>query len=64
MKNDNFEQSHSAKKFERGNPLGFSNIYYVLKYQKKLKGDPLVQSKTFRKKSHSAVNKSKLKTPR
>ena len=34
MKNDNFEQSHSAEKSERG--------------------DPLVQSKKFRKKSHSA----------
>ena len=36
MKNDNFEQSHSAEKSERGDPLGFSNIYYVPKYQKKL----------------------------
>ena len=34
MKNDNFEQSHSAEKSERGYPLGFSNIYYVPKYQK------------------------------
>ena len=34
MKNDNFEQSHSAEKSERGVPLGFSNIYYVPKYQK------------------------------
>ena len=34
MKNDNFEQSHSAEKSERGDPLGFSNIYYVPKYQK------------------------------
>ena len=33
MKNDNFEQSHSAEKSERGDPLGFSNIYYVPKYQ-------------------------------
>ena len=50
MKNDNFEQSHSAEKSERGDPLGFSNIYYVPKYQKNLRGDPLVQSKNFRKK--------------
>ena len=54
MKKDNFEQSHSAEKSERGDSLGFSNIYYVPKYLKKLKGDPLVQSKNFRKKSHSA----------
>ena len=33
MKIDYFEQSHSAEKCERG-PLGFSNIYYVLKCQK------------------------------
>ena len=50
MKNDIFEQSHSAEKSERGDPLGFSNIYYFPKHQKKLKEDPLVQSKTFRKK--------------
>ena len=54
MKNDNFEQSHSAKKSERGELLGFSNIYYVPKNQKKLRGDPLIQSKNFRKKSHCA----------
>ena len=57
MKNDNFEQSHTAKKSERGDRLAFSNIYYVPKYQKKLKGDSLVQSKNFRKKSHSAEKK-------
>ena len=34
MKNDNFEQSHSAEKSERGDPLAISNIYYILKYQK------------------------------
>ena len=50
MKNDNFEQSLSAEKSERGDLLGFSNMFYVPKYQKKLKGDPLVQSKNFRKK--------------
>ena len=49
MKNGTFERSHSAEKFERGDPLGFSNIYYVPKYQK-IEGDPLVQSKSFRKK--------------
>ena len=43
MKNDNFEQSHSAEKSEKGDPLGFSNIYYVPKYQK-----------IFEKKSQSA----------
>ena len=50
MKNENFEQSHSAAKSERGDTLGFSSIYYGPKYQKKLKGDPLVQSKNSRKK--------------
>ena len=39
MKNDNFEQSHSAEKSGRGGPLGFSNIYYVPIYQK-IEGGP------------------------
>ena len=50
MKNDNFEQSHSAKKSERGDPLRFSNIYYVPKYQKKLKVEPIGAIKKFSKK--------------
>ena len=49
MKNDNFEQSHSAEKTERGDALGFSNIYYVPKYQKKLKGGPFGTIKKFSK---------------
>ena len=53
MKNDNFEQSHSAEKSERGGLWDFqtSIMFQIIK---KLKGDPLVQSKNFRKKSHSA----------
>ena len=47
MKNDNFEQSHSAEKSERGDPMGFSNIYYVPKHQKKLKGGPCGSIKKF-----------------
>ena len=47
MKNDNFEQSHSAEKSERGDPLGFSNIYYVPKYQKKIEGGTLWYNQKF-----------------
>ena len=49
MKNDNFEQSHSAEKSERGDPLGFSNIHYVPKYQK-IEGGPFGTIKKFSKK--------------
>ena len=35
----NFEQSRSAEKSERGDPLGFSNIHWVAKDQKHLKGE-------------------------
>ena len=34
MKNDNFEQSHSAKKSKIGDPLGLLNVFYVTKYLK------------------------------
>ena len=34
MLNDSFEQSHSPEKSEKGDPLGFSIIYYVPKNQK------------------------------
>ena len=50
MKIDNFEQSHTAKKSERGDRLAFSNIYYVPKYQKKLKGGLFGTIKKFSKK--------------
>ena len=33
--NENFEESHSAKKSERRDPLGFFNIRSVAKYLKK-----------------------------
>ena len=33
-KNENFQQSHSAEKSERRDPLGFLNIRSVAKYQK------------------------------
>ena len=51
--NSNIAQYPQAKKCERGDPLGIFNIHFAAKYQKKLKGDPLVQSKSFRQKSHS-----------
>ena len=54
MKNDNFEKSHSAEKSERGDPLGFSNIYYVPKYQKIEGGTLWYNKKISKKKSHSA----------
>ena len=33
-KNENFQQSHSAEKSERTDPLGFFNIRSVAKFQK------------------------------
>ena len=60
MKNDNFEQSHSAEKSERGDPLGFSNIYYVPKYQK-IEGGPFGTIKKFSKKSLIVPKKIQVK---
>ena len=37
----------------KGGRVGFFNIHSVAKFQKKLKGVPMVQSKNFRRKSHS-----------
>ena len=42
--------SHSAEKCKRGDPLGFTNIYSVAKYQKTRKGDFFKTLKNFRKK--------------
>ena len=33
-KNENFEQSHTAKNSEKGGPFGIFNIRSVAKYQK------------------------------
>ena len=44
-------QSHSAEKCKSGDPLGFFDIHYVVKYRNKRRGDLLAESK---KKSHSA----------
>ena len=41
--------SHSAKKYKRGDPLDFINIYSVAKYQKTPKGDSFETLKNFRK---------------
>ena len=61
MKNDNFEQSQSAEKSERGDPLGFSSIYYGPKYQKKLKGGPFGTIIKFSKKSLIVPTKIQVK---
>ena len=50
--------SHSAEKCERGDPLGFINIYSLAKYQKTRKGDSFEILKNFRKKSHNDEKKS------
>ena len=60
MKNDNFEQSHSAEKSEKRDPLGFSNIYYVPKYQK-IEGGPFGTIKKFSKKSLIVPKKIQVK---
>ena len=54
MKNKNFEQSYSAEKSERGDPLGFSIIYYVPKYQNIEGGTIWYNQKILEKKFHSA----------
>ena len=41
--------SHSAEKCKTGDPLGFINIYSVVKYQKTQKGDSFEALKNFRK---------------
>ena len=40
-KNRFLKQSHSAKKLERGDPLGFLKLQFAAKYQKTSRGDPL-----------------------
>ena len=47
------KQSYSAKKLERGDPLGFMKLQFAAKYQKNLKGGPFGDKK-FEKKTHSA----------
>ena len=49
--------SHSAEKCNRGDPLGFINIYSVAKYQKTRKGDSFETLKHFRKKVAHCRNK-------
>ena len=58
MKNDNFEQSHSAEKSERWDPLGFFNI--LLQNTKKMKGGIFGDmKKNCEKKSQSRNNMHK-----
>ena len=49
--------SHSAEKCERGDPLGFINIYSVAKYQKNSKGGLFWYIKKFLKKSRTMPRK-------
>ena len=58
-KNENFQQSHSAKKSERRDPLGFFNIRSVAKYQKRKGGIFGDMKKIAKKKSHSRNNMHK-----
>ena len=53
------KMSHSAEKCERGDPLGFINIYSVAKYQKTRKGDSFETLKNFRKNVAQCRKKSK-----
>ena len=48
------KQSHSAKKLEKGDPLGFLNFHFAAKYQKNLKGGTFGDKKNSEKKPHSA----------
>ena len=51
--------SHSAEKCNRGEPLGFTNIHSVTKYQTTRRGDPFETLKNFRKNLHSAEKNPK-----
>ena len=50
----NLSQSHSAKKLEREDRLGFLKLQFAVKYPKNLKGGHFGDQKKFEKKSHSA----------
>ena len=63
MENDNFEQSHSAEKSERGTLWDFQTSYCVPKYQK-IEGGTLWYNQKLFEKSLIVPKKSKLKTPR
>ena len=51
-------QSHSAKKLKRGDPLCFSKPQFAAKYQKELKGDPYQTEKKWGK-NRTVPKKSK-----
>ena len=51
MKNDNFEQSHSAEKSERGGTFGIFKHLLCSKISKKIEGGPFGTIKNFSKKS-------------
>ena len=46
---ENFEQSHSAEKLERGDTLGFLKLQFAATYQKNLKGRPFGDKKIRKK---------------
>ena len=51
-KNENFEQSHSAKILKRGDPVGFFALQFAVKYQKKtIEGKNIEKSRTVPQKS-------------
>ena len=60
MKNDNFEQSHSAKKFERGTLRDFQTSI-IFQNIKKLMGGPFGTIKKFSKKSLIVPKKIQVK---
>ena len=51
--------SHSPEKCEKGDPLGFINIYSVAKYEKTRRGYPFETLKIFRIKIAQCQKKSK-----
>ena len=65
QKNEKFQQSHSAEKSERRDPLRFFNIPSVAKYKSKLKGGPFEDTKKiFEKNSHKAEKGRSLIVPK
>ena len=53
------KKSLIAKKFKRGDPLGFLKLQFAAKYQNKLERGPCGDKKNFEKKSHSAEETEK-----
>ena len=63
-KNENFQQSHTAEKSERRDPMGFFNIRSVAKYQKMkggIFGDMKKNCEKSKKKNEKHAQKSLVK---